>query len=98
MAKFGFNEIFKDVYANALGEEKSKKYRAFVWAAASGSAEFFADIFLCPWEMVKVRVQTSDPGTFPTKFGEALSTMNANRAEYSFPFGSLVPLWTRQIP
>lgn len=29
---------------------------------------FFADIVLCPWEMIKVKVQTSDPGTFPTKF------------------------------
>lgn len=98
MVKFGFNEIFKDLYANQLGEEKSVKYRAFVWAAASASAEFFADIALCPMEMIKVRVQTSDAGTFPTKFGAALSEMSNNRGEYGWPFGSLKPLWTRQIP
>lgn len=97
-AKFGFNEVFKDAYANMLGEENSVKYRGFMWAAASGSAEFFADILLCPLEMIKVKVQTSPTGTFPVGFGEAFAKMNSNRADFSFPFGSLVPLWSRQIP
>lgn len=53
--KFGFYEFFKDTYSTMLGEENSYKYRGIVYAAASGSAEFFADIMLCPFEMVKVR-------------------------------------------
>lgn len=53
--KFGLYEVFKDVYSTALGEEKSYEYRSFVYAAASGSGEVFADIMLCPMEMVKVR-------------------------------------------
>lgn len=65
---------------------------------ASASAEFLADIALCPMEMIKVKVQTSDAGTFPVEFQAALAEMQLNRAEYNFPFGSLVPLWTRQIP
>lgn len=81
-----------------MGEEASVKYRALVWAGASASAEFFADIALCPMEMLKIKVQTSDAGTFPTEFGAALAQMRANSAEYNFPFGSLKPLWTRQIP
>lgn len=48
--------------------------------------------------MTKVKVQTSPAGTFPTGFGAALSTMSANKASTGFPFGSLVPLWSRQIP
>jgi solute carrier family 25 (mitochondrial phosphate transporter), member 3 len=48
--------------------------------------------------MVKVKVQTSPAGTFPIGFGAALSAMNANRADTRFPFGSLGPLWSRQIP
>jgi solute carrier family 25 phosphate transporter 3 len=96
--KFGFYEIFKDLYSNVLGEEKSYQYRGFVYAAASGSAEFFADIMLCPMEMVKVKVQMSPIGTFPTAFGPALAQMQADKAETRFPFGSLVPLWGRQIP
>eukprot|EP00274_Cyanoptyche_gloeocystis_P001396 CAMPEP_0196656508 /NCGR_PEP_ID=MMETSP1086-20130531/17423_1 /TAXON_ID=77921 /ORGANISM="Cyanoptyche gloeocystis , Strain SAG4.97" /LENGTH=344 /DNA_ID=CAMNT_0041989279 /DNA_START=125 /DNA_END=1159 /DNA_ORIENTATION=- len=98
MFKFGLNEIFKDTYANLVGEDAAIKYRPVLWAAASGSAEVFADIALCPFEMVKVKVQTSTPGTFPTDFGSALAKMQANSADTRFPFGSLVPLWSRQIP
>jgi solute carrier family 25 (mitochondrial phosphate transporter), member 3 len=58
--KFGLYEVFKDLYSTALGEEGSYKHRAIVYAAASGSAEFVADIFLCPMEMVKVRATMCD--------------------------------------
>lgn len=44
------------------------------------------------------QVQTSPPGTFPTEFGAALAKMRENAATMKFPFGSLVPLWSRQIP
>jgi len=96
--KFGLYEIFKDVYSNAAGEENAKKYKGLIWLAGSASAEFFADIALCPMEMVKVKVQTSPKGTFPTAFGAALAQMNAQRSETRFPFGSVIPLWSRQIP
>lgn len=96
--KYGLYEVFKDVYSNALGEENSKKYKALIWCAGSASAEVFADIALCPLEMVKVKVQTSPKGEFPTSFFPALSAMNANKQVTRFPFGSLIPLWSRQIP
>ena len=96
--KFGLNEFFKDYYANLAGQDNYYKYRGLIWASASASAEFFADIALCPMEMVKVKVQTSPAGTWPTSFIPASSKMWAQRAETAFPFGSLVPLWTRQIP
>lgn len=41
-----------------------------MYLAASASAEFFADIALCPFEAVKVRVQTQ-PG-FARTFREAV--------------------------
>jgi solute carrier family 25 phosphate transporter 3 len=96
--KYGLYEFFKDTYANALGEENYKKYKPLVWCAGSASAEVFADIALCPLEMVKVKVQTSPKGTWPTSFVPALARMNELKAETRFPFGSLVPLWSRQIP
>jgi len=96
--KYGLYEVFKDIYSNALGEENAKKYKALVWCAGSASAEVFADIGLCPLEMVKVKVQTSPKGTWPTSFLPAVSQMAAQKAETRFPFGSLVPLWSRQIP
>jgi len=96
--KFGLYEVFKDVYSNAAGPENAKKYKGLIWLAGSASAEFFADIALCPMEMVKVKIQTSPKGAWPTAFGPAIAQMNQQRADTRFPFGSVVPLWSRQIP
>ena len=96
--KYGLYEIFKDQYANMLGKDNFEKYKGLVWCAASASAEFFADLALCPLEMVKVKVQTAPHGTFPTAFGAAWSQMSTQRAETGFPYRSLVPLWSRQVP
>lgn len=106
MFKFGCNEIFKDTYANLVGEDNAIKYRALIWAAASASAEAIADVALCPFEMVKVKIQTSKPGTFPLSTMKAVQAMRmsnttggstslATRLTTGFPFGSLVPLWSR---
>jgi solute carrier family 25 phosphate transporter 3 len=96
--KFGFYEIFKDFYSNLAGKDSYYAYRDIIYLGASASAEFIADVALCPMEMIKVKVQTSPAGTFPTDFGEAFKTMQANRTEFRFPFGSVIPLWSRQIP
>ena len=45
-----------DVY-----QEMSYLWRTSLYLAASASAEFFADIMLCPMEALKVRIQTQ-PG------------------------------------
>ncbi|KAF9234982.1 mitochondrial carrier domain-containing protein [Melanogaster broomeanus] len=66
-------------------------YEPAIWLAGSASAEVFADIALCPFEMTKVKIQTSPSGTFPTAFARP-------RADTRYPFGSIVPLWSRQIP
>merc|ERR1719231_1741498 len=39
--KFGFYEVFKDLYANALGHDTFMANKGAVWLAASASAEFF---------------------------------------------------------
>jgi solute carrier family 25 (mitochondrial phosphate transporter), member 3 len=95
--KFGLYEFFKDTYMNLAGEELATTCTGPIWLAASASAEFVADIGLCPLEMVKVKVQTSPKGTFPTQFGAAWAAISAD-SKSGFPFGSLVPLWSRQIP
>jgi hypothetical protein len=97
MFKYGLYEIFKDTYMNLAGEEVSEQYKGAIWLAGSASAEFFADIALCPLEMTKVKIQTSPAGTFPVPFGAAWSEMARTSAETRFPFGSLVPLWSRQV-
>lgn len=60
LGKFGFYEVFKNLYGGALGEENAYLYRTTLYLLASASAEFFADIALAPWEATKVRIQTQD--------------------------------------
>jgi len=98
MFKYGLYEVFKDVYSNLAGKENAEKYKGLIWCAGSASAEVFADVALCPLEMTKVKVQTSPHGTFPTAFFPALSQMNVQKIETGFPYRSLVPLWSRQVP
>lgn len=100
--KFGFNEFFKDVYTKIAGEERLQSLPAkmLLWALASGSAEIFADVALCPFEMTKVKMQVSLPSmgaTFPRGLAGALAKMRT-MPETGFPFGSLGPLWGRQVP
>ena len=59
--KFGFYEFFKKTYSDMAGPEFATKYKTLIFLAGSASAEFIADIALCPFEAVKVRVQTK-PG------------------------------------
>ena len=98
MFKYGLYEVFKDFYSNLAGEQAAEKYKPAIWLVGSASAEVFADIALCPLEMTKVKIQTSPSGTFPVGFGAALAEMSKLRVETRYPFGSLVPLWSRQIP
>ena len=97
ICKFGFYEVFKNIYSGMLGEENTYLYRTSLYLAASASAEFFADIALSPMESVKVRIQTSPVGTFPTTLREAAPKIYAAEGLNGF-YKSLVPLWGRQIP
>jgi len=95
LGKFGFYEVFKILYSNILGEERSYTWRTSLYLAASASAEFFADIGLAPMEAVKVRMQTS-PGFADTMRVGApkLYQMEGISGFYK----GLPPLWMRQIP
>lgn len=94
VGKFGFYEVFKATYGSAMGEENAYLYRTYLYLAASASAEFFADMFLAPFEAMKVRIQTM-PG-YANNMREAYAKM---KPEAGNPFFKGVkPLWARQIP
>lgn len=59
--KYGGYEFFKKFYGDLAGEENFHKYKTLIYLAGSASAEFIADIGLCPLEAVKVRMQTTIP-------------------------------------
>jgi len=95
LGKFGFYEIFKNVYSNALGEQATYDYRTSLFLAASASAEFFADILLCPMEACKVRIQTQ-PGC-SSKLAVVLPQILKNEGIGGL-YKGISPLWARQIP
>lgn len=95
LGKFGFYEIFKVLYSNMLGEEKTYLWRTSLYLAASASAEFFADIALAPWEALKVRIQTQ-PGWANT-LREGFPKLLKEEGWWGF-YKGLSPLWLRQIP
>ncbi|ORX94391.1 phosphate carrier protein 2 [Basidiobolus meristosporus CBS 931.73] len=81
--KYGFYEFFK-------------AYRTALYLAASASAEFIADIALCPLEALKVRMQTStEPFAASTRAGFQ-KILNAEG--WNGFYKGLSPLWVRQVP
>merc|ERR1711997_565895 len=78
VGKFGFYEVFKILYGNAMGEENAFLYRTQLYLIASASAEFFADMFLSPFEAMKVRIQTM-PG-YADNMRQAYAKMSAENA------------------
>jgi len=96
IGKFGFYEVFKLAYGNAIGEEAAYTNRMALYLAASASAEFFADMFLSPFEAMKVRIQTM-PG-YANNMREAYAKMKAEPAGSNPFYKGLKPLWLRQIP
>ncbi|CAL8101860.1 unnamed protein product [Calicophoron daubneyi] len=95
MGKFGFYEVFKHFYNGCLSEENAYLWRTSIYLGASASAEFFADIMLCPMEAIKVRIQTM-PG-WGTTLREGIPKMIRDEGLFGF-YKGIVPLWLRQIP
>ena len=93
--KFGLYEYFKHIYGEAIGEENSVRYRDLLYLSASASAEFFADIGLCPFEAVKVRIQTSP--AFARGLLDGLPKFIAQEGAGNL-YAGIAPLWARQIP
>jgi len=94
--KFGFYEMFKDVYKNALGD-KAAKYQTVGFLVSSACAEVIADVMLCPFEALKVRMQTSDAGTFPKTAREGWPKIMNSEGWAGF-YKGIKPLWMRQVP
>lgn len=94
--KYGAYEIFKDQLSTLVGRENAERYKGLIYVTSAGLAEACADILMCPFEQLKIKVQTSQ--TFPQNTLSGLWTMMRDPQKYHFPFGSLPPLMGRQIP
>jgi len=95
LCKFGFYEYFKHYYAGFFSDDNAIRYRDLIYIAGSASAEFIADVALCPFEAVKVRVQTSPD--FAKGMHDGLPKMISQEGFGSL-YAGIVPLWARQVP
>ena len=91
--KYGFYEVFKYWYGDKLFPNMNK---TVVYLGASASAEFLADMALCPWEAIKVRMQTTIP-PYARTLREGWSTI-VKKEGVAGLYKGLYPLWGRQIP
>jgi len=93
--KFGFYELFKHEFSEMVGEENAYKYRDLVYLFASASAEIIADLGLCPFEAVKVRIQTNPQ--FASGLIDGLPKFAKTEGVGNL-YAGLAPLWARQVP
>jgi len=95
LCKFGFYEYFKHIFGEAVGKENAYRYRDLVYLAASASAEVIADVALCPFEAIKVRIQLNPK--FANGVMDGLPKFIAQEG-FGNLYAGIGPLWSRQIP
>ncbi|KAL1836886.1 hypothetical protein VTJ49DRAFT_4528 [Mycothermus thermophilus] len=96
--KYGFYEYFKKTYSDLAGPENAYRYKTALYLSASASAEFLADIALCPFEAIKVRMQgATDPTKSFRGTADGLTRITAAEGVGGL-YKGLYPLWGRQIP
>ncbi|KAM7208110.1 Mitochondrial carrier domain containing protein [Naviculisporaceae sp. PSN 640] len=94
--KYGWYEFFKKTYSDIAGPEAAYKYKTTLYLTASASAELLADVALCPFEAVKVRMQATIPSQYKGTF-DGISQITAKEGVAGL-YKGLYPLWGRQIP
>ncbi|KAK9944419.1 hypothetical protein M0R45_009989 [Rubus argutus] len=89
--RFGLYEYFKKCYSDVLKDQN----RSTIFFLSSASAQVFADIALCPFEAVKVRVQTQP--RFAKGLVDGFPKLYSTEGLAGF-YKGLLPLWGRNLP
>ncbi|KAJ9612885.1 mitochondrial phosphate carrier protein [Cladophialophora chaetospira] len=93
--KFGGYEFFKQQSINLLGYETASNNRTAVYLASAATAEFFADIALCPLEATRIRL-VSEP-TFASGLVSGFSKIMKNEGVGAF-YSGFGPILFKQVP
>ncbi|KAL4818583.1 mitochondrial carrier domain-containing protein [Aspergillus spinulosporus] len=93
--KFGGYEFFKQQWINQLGYESASKNRTAIYLASSATAEFFADIALCPLEATRIRL-VSQP-EFASGLMSGFSKILKNEGVGAF-YSGFGPILFKQVP
>ena len=94
--KFGGYELFKQQWINQLGYETASNNRTAVYLASSATAEFFADIALCPLEATRIRL-VSEP-TFASGLISGFGKIARNEGIGAFYSGFGPILFKQSVP
>ncbi|KAK9989975.1 hypothetical protein SO802_024960 [Lithocarpus litseifolius] len=89
--RFGLYEYFKRLYSDIFVDHN----RSFIFFLSSASAEVFANIALCPFEAIKVRVQAQPH--FAKGLADGFPKLYASEGIHGF-YRGLIPLWGRNLP
>ncbi|KAI0536669.1 mitochondrial phosphate carrier protein [Xylaria digitata] len=94
--KFAGYEFFKKKYIDVVGsQETATRHRTAIYLSASASAEFFADIALCPLEATRIRL-VSQRG-FATGLAPGFMRLAREEGFRGF-YSGFVPLLFKQVP
>jgi solute carrier family 25 phosphate transporter 3 len=94
--KFAGYEFFKKKYIDLVGsQESATRHRTAIYLSASASAEFFADIALCPLEATRIRL-VSQRG-FATGLASGFMRLAREEGFRGF-YSGFIPLLFKQVP
>ncbi|KAH7276665.1 hypothetical protein KP509_39G017000 [Ceratopteris richardii] len=93
--KFGFYEYFKKIYCDAVGPDNVKQYKTLIYLAGSASAQIIADVALCPFEAVKVKVQAQP--LFARGLRDGFPRVYSSGGIQGL-YRGILPLWSRNLP
>eukprot|EP00904_Undaria_pinnatifida_P009136 jgi/Undpi1/5352/HiC_scaffold_2.g00633.m1 len=94
--KFGGVELFKVKATEALGTRKAWENRLPIYLAAAATAEFVADVFLCPLEATRIRL-VSDP-TYANGLVSAVPKILKTEGVVRGFYSGFMPILFKQIP
>lgn len=94
--KFGGVEFFKIKMATSAGPQKAWDNRNAIYLASAGCAEAIADIFVCPFEAVRIRL-VSDPKFASGLAGGAARIMKEDGLIPGF-YSGFGPILFKQVP
>ncbi|GLJ39195.1 hypothetical protein SUGI_0799060 [Cryptomeria japonica] len=93
--RFGLYEYFKKFYSDVAGKSNLKHHKTSIYIAGSASAQIIADLTLCPFEAVKVKVQTQP--RFAKGLVDGFPRLYSTEGLSGF-YKGIVPLWCRNLP
>ncbi|KAJ9100891.1 mitochondrial phosphate carrier protein [Naganishia adeliensis] len=93
--KFGGYEFWKKVAIDNLGVDSARENRQAIYLGASGIAEFFADIALCPLEATRIRLVSQPSFANGLAGGFARIAREEGVAGFYAGFG---PILFKQVP